>query len=67
MATVLVIVATVRAYEPDEVALTKDDYVFQQFPAATADPTLGHAVLPRTARCDAAGLYAHPPHNGHHL
>ncbi len=40
--TVLVMVANVRAYEPEEVALTKDDYVIQEFPAATADPTLRH-------------------------
>ncbi len=43
MTTVLATVANVRAYKPDEGALTKDDDVFQQFPTATADPTLRHA------------------------
>ena len=42
MTTVLVMVANVRAYEPEEVAMTGDDYVIQEFPAATAEPTLRH-------------------------
>ncbi len=52
-------VANVRTYELDEVALTKNDYVFQEFPAATANPTLRHAVLPRTAERDAARSRTH--------
>ena len=50
MATVLVIVANVRAYEPDKVALTEDDYVFQQFLTATADPTVTTAELKMASR-----------------
>jgi hypothetical protein len=40
MAPILVIVADVATYEPDEVAVSKDDDMLEEFPPAAPDPAL---------------------------
>ena len=45
---ILVVVADIFADQPFEMTFIQGNYVIQQIVAATADPTLCHAILPRT-------------------
>lgn len=61
MRSVLVVIADVIGHEPLQMTFVEDDHVVKQIPAAVANKSLGHAVLPRTLetrslRCDAKAL-----------
>ena len=59
MRPVLVVVADVLSHQSFQVPLVHDDDVIQQVPSAAPHPTLGHSVLPRTAKGSAHGLAFH--------
>jgi hypothetical protein len=63
MRSVIVVVADALIHEALEMTFIHNDHVAEQIPAAVADPTLGHAVLPRTSitgplRLDAEALHS---------
>ena len=66
MAAVLVVVADIQAHKPDEMLFAEDDDVFEELPAAAADPAFSRSVLLRTAIGDANRLCAHGPYELDH-
>ena len=59
MTTILVVVANVALYKPDEMPLPEDYDVLNKLPTTASDPALGGSVLPGTAVRDANRLRAH--------
>jgi hypothetical protein len=59
MSSVFVIVVHVVREESLQMTLVQSDDVVEQFASATADPSLGNAVLPRTLKrgLDASDLH----------
>jgi len=53
---VLVVIANEFGHEPFQVAFVEDDHMIEQIPAASADETLRHAILPRTLEAGSLGL-----------
>src|SRR5215468_6586397 len=56
---VLVVVAHIIGQQALQMPLVEHDHVIQQVSAAAPHPTLGHPVLPRTAKGSAHRLAAH--------
>ena len=62
MSSVLVVVPDVLVHQAFQMAFVHNNYIVEQIPAAVADPSLGHAILPRTSeagplRLDAKALH----------
>ena len=66
MRAILVIVLEVGTYQPDEMALAKDDDMLEKLPPATTDPSVCHWILPRTPVRRSGGFGAHGLHESHH-
>jgi hypothetical protein len=49
MRSILVVIADIFSHEPFQMPLIEDNHVIQQVAAATPNPALGDAVLPRAA------------------
>ena len=49
MRSVIVIVKYILLHQPPQMALIQDDHMVEQIASIASDPTLGNAVLPRTA------------------
>ena len=58
MGAVLVIVVDVFIHEAIQVPAIENDHMVKQIMSASADPTLGDAVLPCTSEAGALGLNA---------
>src|ERR1700756_2281460 len=54
--TVLLVVAHIFRHQPFQMPLIQDDHVIQQVSSAASHPTLGHSVLPGTAKGGAHGF-----------
>ena len=67
MGAVLMVIADVLSHEALQMALVENDHVVEQVPAAVADPTVGNAVLPRTAETGPLGLNAETLHCVDHV
>ena len=61
VASVLVVVADIQAHESHEMALAKDDDVFEDLAATTQDPALCGSVLPRASIRGTHGIDAKRP------
>jgi hypothetical protein len=48
MHSIRVVILDVGSQQPLQMGLVDSNQMVQQLAAATADPTLGHAILPRT-------------------
>ena len=57
MTTVLVVVTEIRAHEPHEVPLAKDDDVFKNLASTISDPAFCRSILPRASIRGANGTY----------
>jgi hypothetical protein len=59
MRSILVVVTDILSNQPFQMPLVQDDDVIQQVSATASHPSLGDAVLPRTAKGSAHRLAAH--------
>ena len=59
MSTIFVVVPDKRAEQPFQMRFIDCNHMIQQFPTATADPSLGDTILPRTTHGSPHGMDAH--------
>ena len=67
MGSVLVVVADIFVHESLQMPFIEHDHMVQQVAAAASYPTLGHSVLPRTAKCGANRLSPQVLDRGDHV
>jgi hypothetical protein len=67
MSPVLVVITNVVLQQPSQVSLIQNNHVIEQVAPYAANPALGNAVLPRTAKCGANRLAAHHLHGRDHI
>src|ERR1035437_142443 len=67
MRSVVVVITDVVLYEAFQMPLIQDDHMVEKIPAAVADPTFRHTVLPRTSETGPFGLNAEALHCIDHL